>query len=166
MQQHAQTSLFALLSQEFDVQALQTDMQEIERIVCADDVALLRVVRNELASLYQRTRRPNELLLQGIDERLSQFPLPPGQRLNKKATTLTGQKQRPNGKPFCQYCGSRHNDRPLFTARPPTDDDKLCAVCSNKGFAIVDDAANQEPDHHGGRKNTLSDEGGGAEKRL
>jgi len=131
MQTHTENKLFALLSQEHNSTALESDMQEIERIVCADDLVLLRKVKNELTFLYARTKNTNDLLLQGLDERLSQFPNPedPGLTKGGKKRKVYLRQQLPNGNSFCQMCGGRHPERPLFTAKPPTGPAVWCGNC-------------------------------------
>lgn len=62
--------LFDLLRQEHNVIALNSQMQEIEQIVCRDDIKLLRQVSEHLAT---HGEIPEELH-EAIDQRTKLFP--------------------------------------------------------------------------------------------
>lgn len=74
MFQETKIKLHAMLEQEFGVIALESDMDEIEHIVCADDLRLLNIAQAEIRSLYDRVGIRSSNLLVQIDQRLSLFP--------------------------------------------------------------------------------------------
>lgn len=74
MTNETQTKLHAMLEQEFGAIALQSDMDEIEHIVCADDLRLLTIAQAEIRAMYNRVGIRSSNLLVQIDQRLSLFP--------------------------------------------------------------------------------------------
>lgn len=73
MSHETQQKLFSFLSQEFGVQALQSDMSEIERIVSNEDIKLLNISQCEIRACYERIGVRNSNVLMSIDARLDEM---------------------------------------------------------------------------------------------
>lgn len=70
MSNETENKLHAMLEQEFGAIALQSDMQGIEYIVCADDIKLLSKARTDIRACYNVLGIVNSPVLTAIDARL------------------------------------------------------------------------------------------------
>ena len=70
----ANQKLFSYLDQDFNISLLESEMSEIEHIVCADDLRLLTLARIEIEALHNRTGYRTSNILQQIERRLDEFP--------------------------------------------------------------------------------------------
>ena len=74
MTTNANQKLFSYLDQDFNISLLESEMSEIEHIVCADDLRLLTLARIEIEALYSQTGYRTSNILQQIEKRLDEFP--------------------------------------------------------------------------------------------